>query len=373
MTAAEPSPGPVEGSAVFPIGTRVNDLGRLEVGGCDVVELARQFGTPAYIYSEDDLRSRATAYVDALSGRTEDFEVVYASKAAPIGAILELFSEHGLSVDVASGGELHLALRAGFDPSAIYLHGNNKSEAELRLAVESSIGYVVLDSLAEIERLDRICSQVGRRQEVLIRVTPAVEPDTHAHVQTGQLDSKFGLGLGGGLAASAVEAVLGAANLRLVGLHAHIGSQIFELEPYVRAIEALGELADPQWCRLLNVGGGLAIAYTSEDSPPTIDEYVRVMVEGSPRSLRPDAADPDRARPIAGRQRRNHRLHRRDRQGDPRRADLRRRRRGHVRQPPTDALRLALRGDRRRPRLRADRHDRDDRGHALRIQRRDRP
>jgi diaminopimelate decarboxylase len=276
----------IEGSAVYPLGSRVNDAGRLEVGGCDVVEVARELGTPAYIYAEDDLRARARAYLNAFSARTQDFEVLFASKAAPFTAAYRVCAEEGLSVDVASGGELHMALRAGFDPGRIHLHGNNKTEAELRFAVDASVGYVICDSFAEIERLDAI---LDREQEVLIRVTPGIRADTHSYIQTGQLDSKFGFGLEDGLAGRAIEAVRGSRHLRLVGLHAHIGSQIFELEPYVKAIEALGALAaaDGDWCRLLNVGGGLGIAYTSEDEPPSIDAYVDVKVRGVQRVFDP--------------------------------------------------------------------------------------
>ena len=285
MTAGEiqPKTDPVRGSAVYPIGSRVNEAGRLEVGGCDVVEVAREFGTPAYIYAEGDIRTRARAYLDAFRARTADFEVVFASKAAPITAILSLLGEEGLSADVASGGELHTALRAGVDPGRIHLHGNNKTEVELRLAVDAGVGHVICDSFAEITRLDSICAAAGARQRVLIRVTPGIKPDTHSYVQTGQLDSKFGFGLGDGLAARGVEAVGASANLDLVGLHAHIGSQIFELDPYVRTIEALAELADPGWCELLNVGGGLGIAYTAEDEPPAIEDYVEVNVRGVER------------------------------------------------------------------------------------------
>ena len=268
---------------MYPIGSRVNDRGRLEVGGCDVVELAREFGTPAYLYATDDVRARARAYLSAFGSRAAEFEVVYASKAAPITALCRLLNEEGLSIDVASGGELHTALRAGFDPARIHMHGNNKSEAELRFAVESGVGHVICDSLAEIARLDAICAEAGATQRVLIRVTPGIEADTHSYVQTGQLDSKFGLGLADGLAAAAVEAALAAGNLELVGLHAHIGSQIFELEAYAKAIEALAGLADPAWCRALNVGGGLGIAYTATDRPPSIDAYAEVKVGGVQR------------------------------------------------------------------------------------------
>jgi diaminopimelate decarboxylase len=267
---------PIGGSAVYPIGSRVNERGHLEVGGCDVVEVAAEFGTPAYVYADDDIRFRARAYLEAFGSRSDDFEVLYASKALPITAVYRLLAREGLSVDVASGGELHTALRAGFDPSRIYMHGNNKTAAEIRMAAEAGVGHLILDSFDEIERCEEL---LDSRQDVLIRVTPGIRPSTHDFVQTGQLDSKFGFGLEDGLAARAIERVLGSEKLNLVGLHAHIGSQIFELEPYKLAIRALGELAG-DWCRLLNVGGGLGIAYTSEDEPPSIDAYVDVKVRG---------------------------------------------------------------------------------------------
>jgi diaminopimelate decarboxylase len=281
--AAAPRPDPVEGSPVYPLGSRVNELGHLEVGGCDVVELAREFGTPAYIYAEDDIRSRARAYLEAFRSRTDDFEVLYASKAAPITAVYRVCAEEGLSVDAASGGELHMALRAGFDPRRIYMHGNNKSEAELLEAAEAGVGYLILDSFDEIARAEAL---LDRPQDVLIRVTPGIEPSTHGYVQTGGLDSKFGFGLRDGLARRAIEMVRESEVLRLVGLHAHIGSQIFELEPYVQAIEALAELAESE-LSVLNVGGGLGIAYTSDDEPPSIDDYVDVKVRGVARLFDP--------------------------------------------------------------------------------------
>jgi diaminopimelate decarboxylase len=266
----------VGGTAVFPIGSRVNEAGHLEIGGCDAVELAAEFGTPAYVYAEDDLRSRARAYLGAFRARTDDFEVLYASKAAPITAIYRVFQEEGLSVDVASGGELRMALRAGFVSERIYLHGNNKSASELADAIDAGVGHVIVDSFDEIARLD---SMLETEQDVLIRITPGIKAETHSYVQTGQLDSKFGFGLADGLAERAIAAVRDARHLRLVGLHAHIGSQIFELEPYVKAIEALAGLACPD-CRILNVGGGLGIAYTADDDPPSVDAYAEVKVNG---------------------------------------------------------------------------------------------
>jgi diaminopimelate decarboxylase len=283
-TMAEPTVADrVASSPVYPAGSRVNERGHLEIGGCDVVDLVAEFGTPAYVYAEDDIRERARAYLEAFRARTDDFEVLYASKAAPVTAIYRLCAELGLSVDVASGGELHMALRAGFPPERIYMHGNNKTEGELRYAAESAVGHLILDSFDEIERADRLAD---RPQDVLIRVTPGIEPTTHDYVATGGLDSKFGFGLEDGLARRAIDAVRATENLRLVGLHAHIGSQIFALEPYVAAIEALAGLWQHEM-RILNVGGGLGIAYTSDDEPPPIDEYVDVKVRGVERVLDP--------------------------------------------------------------------------------------
>jgi diaminopimelate decarboxylase len=265
---------PIAGSPVYPGGSRVDEHGRLEIAGCDVVDLAAELGTPAYIYAEDDMRARARAYRGAFERRTDDFEVLFASKAFPCTAAYRLFAEEGLSVDVASGGELHMALRAGFDPARIHMHGNNKSDEEIVLAARAGVGHLILDSFDEIERCERL---LDRSQDVLIRVTPGIKPSTHDYIQTGQLDSKFGFGLEDGLAARAIERVLDSDVLSLVGLHAHIGSQIFELEPYTLAIRAIGELSG-DWCRLVNVGGGLGIAYTVEDEPPSIDSYADVKV-----------------------------------------------------------------------------------------------
>jgi diaminopimelate decarboxylase len=191
-------------------------------------------------------------------------------------AAYRLCVDEGLSVDVASGGELHMALAAGFDPARIHMHGNNKTEAELRYAAESEVGHLILDSFDEIERAERL---LGGPQDVLIRVTPGIRASTHDYISTGGLDSKFGFGLEDGLAQRAIDAVRETSNLRLVGLHAHIGSQIFELEPYVAAIEALARLWDEEM-RILNVGGGLGIAYTSDDRPPSISDYVDHKVRG---------------------------------------------------------------------------------------------
>ena len=290
MSGATPAPGlaahedAVSASPVYPGGSRINEAGRLEIGGCDAVELAREFGTPAYVYAPDDIRARARSYLDAVRASGVEHEVLFASKAAPVTAIYRICREEGLSVDVASGGELHAALAAGFDSGRIYMHGNNKSADELRLAFEHEVGCIVVDSLDEIALADRI---LDRSQEVLIRLTPGIRPSTHASVQTGQVDSKFGFGIADGLAERAVEAVRGSRHLRLTGFHTHIGSQILELEPYVQAIEALAEFSRELAPEVLNVGGGLGIAYALEDQPPSVQEYVDVKVAGVRRLFDP--------------------------------------------------------------------------------------
>jgi diaminopimelate decarboxylase len=261
-------------SHVYPLGSRLNERGRLEIGGCDVVELARQVGTPAYVYAEDDMRARARTYVEAFRERTEHFEVIYASKAFPCTAAYRLMAEEGLSCDVASGGELHLALVGGYDPARLYMHGNNKTVAELTLALERGVGHIVVDSFAELDRLERLAE--GRAQRVMLRVTPGIKPTTHSYVQTGQVDSKFGF---------AVDEVPRAVErcrevgLELRGLHAHVGSQVFELEVFERLAEMLAGMGD--W-PLLNLGGGLGIAYTDEDDPPSIEDYVEALLRRAP-------------------------------------------------------------------------------------------
>jgi diaminopimelate decarboxylase len=260
-------------SHVYPLGSRLNERGRLEVGGCDTVELAAEFGTPAYVYAEDDMRARARTFLEAFRARTEHFEVIYAGKAFPCTAVFRLFAEEGLSADVASGGELHLALKAGMDPERLYMHGNNKSPADLDYAIESGVGHIVVDSFDEIERLR------GRGVKVMLRVTPGIKPSTHSYIQTGQEDSKFGFGLDD--VPRAVEACA-AAGLDLRGLHAHIGSQIFELEGFEKLAEALTRMGDYP---LLNLGGGLGIAYKAEDEPPSIEEYVDALMRGVPEGV----------------------------------------------------------------------------------------
>ena len=255
---------------VYPVGTVTNARGHLEIGGCDVVDLAAEFGTPAYIFSVEEMRRRARAFTSAFAAHTDDFEVLFASKALPVTAAYRLFAEEGLSVDVASGGELTMALAAGYPPERIYMHGNNKTDTELVLASAARVGHLIIDSFDEIDRCERV---LDKDQDVLVRVTPGIKPSTHSYIQTGQLDSKFGFGLEDGAAAKAIERVLASPKLNLVGLHFHIGSQIFEIEFFRLGVESLAGLGG-DWCRILDLGGGLGISYAEADHPPEIASYV---------------------------------------------------------------------------------------------------
>ncbi len=268
-------------SQAYPLASHIDDDGRLQLGGCDAVELAREFGTPAYIVVEDDLRARAQAFVEAFRSRTQDFDVLFASKAFPCTAVYRVLASEGIACDVASGGELALALRGGFDPARIYMHGNAKSIAELHEARAAGVGHVVIDNCDEIERLEAVVGD-GAAQAVLLRVTPDVRGRTNDKISTGQADSKFGFSMTD--AAAAIARVQDSAALDLRGLHMHIGSQILELDPFVRAIEAIAELGD---FGTYNLGGGLGVAYTGEQEPPRIGDYVAAKVQTAERVLGP--------------------------------------------------------------------------------------
>ena len=262
-------------SHVYPIGSRVDDRGRLQIGGCDVLELAERFGTPAYVVAEEDLRARARSFSDALRDAAghDDVEVIFASKAFPATAVMALFAQEGLGCDVASAGELHLALRAGFDPAKIVHHGNARDDAELRMSLDAGVGHIVIDGTDDIDRLERLTAGASRRQPVLLRVTPGVRGDTHDKISTGQADSKFGVGLDD--APAALDRIRAVPGLDLRGLHIHIGSQLFAIEPFRAAIAAIAPLGEfPTY----DLGGGLGVAYTDDQQPPAIDEFVAALV-----------------------------------------------------------------------------------------------
>jgi len=238
------------------------------------------------VVAEDDLRSRARAFLAA--GRQAghgDMHVVFASKAFPCTAVLELFAQEGLWCDVASGGELHLALKAGFQPERIVLHGNAKSHAELRMALRHRVGLIVVDNFDEIDRLEQLIAQgalidrggdaaTAAGQPVLVRVTPDVQGETHEKISTGQADSKFGFATA--QVEQAIERVQGVDGLSLRGVHAHIGSQLLDLEPFCREVAELAKLGEfPVW----NLGGGLGVRYSEDQpAPPAIEEYVGALV-----------------------------------------------------------------------------------------------
>jgi diaminopimelate decarboxylase len=269
-------------SHAFPLGSRVNERGHLELGGCDTLELAHEFGTPVYVVVEDDLRARARAFLHGMRGLHPDSDVLFGSKAFPCTAVYRMLAEEGLGCDVASGGELALALRAGFSPSRIYLHGNAKTREEIRQAMVAGVGHIVLDSHDDLVTVESVAASLGVVQEVLIRVTPDVAPNTHHAISTGQADSKFGFGLL--QAPTAIQRVRDARYLRLVGLHCHIGSQLLELGPFRAAVEALAELGRFD---VYNLGGGLGVAYTGDQEPPSIADYLATIVDAAHRSLGP--------------------------------------------------------------------------------------
>jgi diaminopimelate decarboxylase len=263
-------------SPVFPLGSRLTDAGTIEVGGCDLVEVAREFGTPAYVVCPDDLRSRARAFVDAFAACTDGAEIVFASKAFPCTAVMRVLLEEGVGCDVASAGELELALAAGFPGEKIHLHGNAKTLADLQAARAAGVRHIVIDNLDEIGRLEGIVAADGRgAQPVSIRVNPDVRGDTHDKISTGQADSKFGLGDED--ADEAIARLRASAHLDLEGVHMHIGSQILDVEPFRRAVEAISDL--PTFSEV-NLGGGLGVQYRAVDPPPpSFADYARAKAE----------------------------------------------------------------------------------------------
>ncbi len=250
----------------------------MEVGGCDLVELAKRHGTPLYVYDEATVRQRASEYVAAMDGAGQ---VLYSAKAFASPQFLRVVAEEGLGLDVVSAGELHLALRSDFPRDRIHFLGNNKSVDDLRAAYAAG-ATIVIDGGYEFEMLRDVVPD-GERAKVMLRISPGVKPDTHDHISTGQLDSKFGFSIESGAARKAVETALHHPRLELVGLHSHIGSQIFALGAYEQAmaimLDLLTELKrdlgyEP---RKLGAGGGLGIAYTQHDDPPTPRHFVETV------------------------------------------------------------------------------------------------
>ncbi|WP_373141202.1 diaminopimelate decarboxylase [Mycobacterium marinum] len=264
---------------VWPRNTTRDEQGCARIAGVPLTELAREYGTPLFVIDEDDFRSRCQEIAAAFGG---GHNVNYAAKAFLCSEIARWVNEEGLSIDVSTGGELAVALHANFPPERITLHGNNKSVAELTTAVKAGVGHIVLDSMIEIERLDAIAGEAGIVQDVFVRLTVGVEAHTHEFISTAHEDQKFGLSISSGAAMAAVRRVFATDHLRLVGLHSHIGSQIFDVDGFELAAhrvigllrEVVAEFGSDKTAQLATVdlGGGLGISYLSSDDPPPVGE-----------------------------------------------------------------------------------------------------
>ena len=255
----------------------------LYVGGVDMVELAREQGTALYVMDEADMRTRMETYLAAFRSRYQNSDVVYASKAFLNKEAARIVADEGLCLDVSGGGELAIALAAGFPTERIFMHGNNKTPRELREAIQAGVGRIIIDSRIELKRISEIAGELGVVQPIYMRITPGVEADTHQYIRTGCEDSKFGFTMRDDFAYGCVKDVLAAPNVRLAGLHCHIGSQIFALHSYPEAVEVMVELMarieEGYGYRIeeLDVGGGLGIAYTADDKPASIDEFAETV------------------------------------------------------------------------------------------------
>ena len=273
----------IDALPVFPATAEANGSGRLVIGGIDTADLVAEYGTPLYLFDEETLRSVSAEFADAFRARRPNTGVTYACKAFANIGLIRLLSGFGLGFDVASGGEIAAVKTAGVRMESVFFHGNNKSEAEIEDAVSVGVGRIVVDNLHEIDVLEGVLSRVGGRQEVLIRISPGVDPHTHAHTTTGVLDSKFGLPVATGDAEVAVERLVRSDRLDLTGFHFHLGSPVFELEPYRAAIEVTLDFAAAMRdrhgfvMREISPGGGFAVRYLMKDKAPAPEEYAEVI------------------------------------------------------------------------------------------------
>ncbi len=266
--------------SLFPAGSRLDADGTLVVGGCRADDLATDFGTPVLVVAEEALRARAREYRDELTARRPNSRVVFASKAFPCTAVQRVMVAEGLGLDVAGGGEILTALKAGVDPALIVLHGNAKSDEEIALAVDHGIGLVVVDNADDVDRLEA----TGRSQDVLVRIIPGVTADTHSHVLTGHEGSKFGLAPPD--AARLIQRIEHSPRLRMRGLHVHVGSQILDVEPFAESVAPVARLGEFE---VYDLGGGLGARYTWADEPPTVAAYLDALI-GAARQHLPASA-----------------------------------------------------------------------------------
>ncbi len=263
-----------------------NAEGRLQIGKSDAVALAKEFGTPLYVMDEDLLRENCREYKNAMDkyygGKGT---VLYANKALCTLYTCRIMKEEGLGLDVVSGGELYTALKADFPTDMICFHGNNKTYAELEMAVENNVGHIIVDNIFELEVLDEIAAKHDKVQNIMFRIKPGIDAHTHSFVQTGQIDSKFGVALENGEAFEIVKTAISMENIQLKGVHCHIGSQIFDIDPFLKAAEVMidfiGDIKDKLGFEIecLNLGGGYGIRYTESDDPIEYGEYIRHISE----------------------------------------------------------------------------------------------
>jgi diaminopimelate decarboxylase len=252
----------------------VDGSGRLSIGGCDVAELADDYGTPLFVYDEEHLRNRCREAVAAFPDG-----VAYATKAFLCGAMAQLAHEEGLYLDVATGGEIHVALASGVPADRLVFHGNNKSANEISVALEAGVGRIVVDSWDEMDRIEGLVNSGASVPKVLIRVNPGVEAHTHEYLRTGAADSKFGIAIAGGVAAKAVERAQASSAMTLIGLHAHVGSQVFDVASFEKGIGVVADFARTLGLEELSIGGGLGVAYVEGETAPTITEWGKVVAD----------------------------------------------------------------------------------------------
>ncbi len=278
-------------ASVFPDTAEINADGHLLIGGCSSLDLAEEYGTPVYVLDEATIRGRARSFVEEFRSRHPDTRVAYACKAYINPALARLLNEEGLGFDVVSGGELATTISAGVPMDEVYFHGNNKTPRELEEGLHHNIGWVVVDSFHELTLLDHLAGEAGKTQDILLRVSPGIDPHTHVYTTTGILDSKFGFSIQTGHAAEAVRQALAAKNLNLRGLHFHLGSPVFELEPYRVATEFVIRFAaefreEGLTLQRLSPGGGFAVAYTRDQQPPSIADYAETIVSAMSSTCR---------------------------------------------------------------------------------------
>lgn len=271
----------------------VNEKNHLTIGNHDTVELAKEFGTPLYVLDEDLMRKNCREYKDAMDKYYNgNGLVLFASKALCTMYTSRLVGEEGLGADVVSGGELFTLFKAGFDMSKVFFHGNNKTKSELELAIRSAVGHIVVDNRYELDLIQIIASELGVNQKILFRIKPGIDAHTHDFIKTGQIDSKFGVALENGEAFEIYEYAAGLPNVTVDGVHCHIGSQIFEVAPFCEAARVMmnfiSELRDNLSIdvKILNLGGGFGIKYTSDDDPLTASDYIKSVAEAVKESAK---------------------------------------------------------------------------------------